>query len=526
MRRIALAETAPAGRRTTAVTAALAAILTLVLTAASLAPPAPAAGTAAPPGTADPAGDGTTAARAGQPWPGGRFDTATAGTAAYQHLRAFQRIADENGGIRSTGSPGYAASVDYAAGVLAAAGYRIRRQDVPYTDFQVDAESAEQVAPTNRRLRSLMLRYAPGTPADGFTAPLVVAPATSDTSGCAAADYDGLPVRGSIVLVRRGTCGYANQQKVVAGLGARAMLLYIDTPSPENIWRLHGFNSADYTIPVASVSEADAGLLAGDAARRPVRLRLTLRGHEVSGTTTNLLAESRGGRREHTVMAGAHLDGVTEAPALNDNASSVAALLVTAQRLAPYQHRVRNRLRFALWGAEELVVVGSDHYVAGLSQRERDDISLYLNFEMIAAPNFVRFVMDGDASDQPPGTPPGPPGSGAIEAVFRQYFDRAGLPHVTHNLRAVGSDHEAFMGAGIPVGGMNGGAFGVKTAAEAAVFGGQAGQLYDRCYHQPCDALPSINRRALDENVPGIAWVVARFAADVSDVEAGGGGTG
>lgn len=482
---------------------------------------------------AQPTGPVGTAPR-GEPWLARRLAETTTGADAYRHLRAFQRIADRSGGVRATGTPGFAASVAHAEAALAAAGYRVWRQDVPYTDFTVDAETARRVDRARRSdardgdLRVLMLRWSPSTPPEGVTAPVVIAPIGSDAAGCAAADYDGLPVRGAIVVVRRGSCGYAAQQKVVAGLGARAMLLYLPTPSRANIWRLHGFNPADYTIPVASVSQAQAEELARAAAEAPVRLHLTLRGHEVSGTTTNLFAETRGGRGDRTVMVGAHLDGVTEAPALNDNASSVGAVLAVAQRLAPYQREVRNKVRFALWGAEELVDVGSNYYVANLSDGERDDIALYLNFEMIAAPNFVRFVMDGDSSDQPPGTPPGPPGSGVIEAAFQRAFDLAGLPHTTHDLHAVGSDHEPFMAAGIPVGGMNGGALGVKTPEEAAVFGGRAGQLYDHCYHQPCDTLANINRRALDENVPGIAWVVGRFATDVADVEAaaGGGDTG
>jgi hypothetical protein len=39
------------------------------------------------------------------------------------HLEALQAVADANGGDRAAGRPGYAASVDYIAGRLEAAGY-------------------------------------------------------------------------------------------------------------------------------------------------------------------------------------------------------------------------------------------------------------------------------------------------------------------------------------------------------------------------------------------------------------------
>ena len=42
---------------------------------------------------------------------------------AMTHLQALQKIADENGGNRAAGTPGYEASVEYVAGVLRGAGF-------------------------------------------------------------------------------------------------------------------------------------------------------------------------------------------------------------------------------------------------------------------------------------------------------------------------------------------------------------------------------------------------------------------
>lgn len=44
------------------------------------------------------------------------------------HLTAFQQIADDNGGNRAAGSPGYAASADYVVDVLTTAGFDVTRQ--------------------------------------------------------------------------------------------------------------------------------------------------------------------------------------------------------------------------------------------------------------------------------------------------------------------------------------------------------------------------------------------------------------
>lgn len=355
-------------------------------------------------------------------WLADHLAKTTSGQQALAHLRVFERIADEDGGQRATATPGFAASARYVTEQLTAAGYRVKSQTVPYRQFVFDAESGRETAPHARTIRTLMLDGSPVTPKGGLTAPLVLAPVKADgTSGCTAADYDGLPVRGAIVLTPRSSCGYADQQKVIAGLGGLAMLMYLPVPDPENIYRLHVFTPSDFTIPSATISPAQAGQLSADAAQHPVTFHLELRGHVADKKTVNLFAETRGGSADHIVMAYAHLDSVPEGPGIDDNASSVAALLATAKRLAPFQNRVRDKVRFAFWGAEEQVDVGSDYYVEHLSSAERAAIDLYENFELIASPNFARFLIDGDV--------PEAPGSATVTKVFEQYFTR-GKPAV------------------------------------------------------------------------------------------------
>ena len=49
------------------------------------------------------------------------------------------------------------------------------------------------------------------------------------------------------------------------------------------------------------------------------------------------------------------------------------------------------------------------------------------------------------------------------------------------------SDYDAFVAAGIPAGGLFTGAEEIKTAEQAAKWGGTAGVAFDPCYHQACD---------------------------------------
>ena len=41
-----------------------------------------------------------------------------------KHLQALQKIADDHGGNRAAGTPGYDASVEYVVGVLSRAGFK------------------------------------------------------------------------------------------------------------------------------------------------------------------------------------------------------------------------------------------------------------------------------------------------------------------------------------------------------------------------------------------------------------------
>ena len=228
--------------------------------------------------------------------------------------------------------------------------------------------------------------------------------------------------------------------------------------------------------------------------------------------TANVLAESRTGNSNNVVMVGAHLDSVDTGPGINDNGSGVAAILETAQQMAKVNPR--NKVRFALWGAEEAGLVGSDHYVLGLSDEQRAKIALYLNFDMIGSPNYVRFVYDGDGSGFGLA---GPPGSAPIERYFTRFYANRGLAseQTEINFR---SDYAAFFDSGIPFGGLFTGAEGIKTPEQAATFGGTAGVAYDPCYHQACDTYANNSNEVLDVNSDAVAAATLTYAMNTSSV--------
>ena len=212
--------------------------------------------------------------------------------------------------------------------------------------------------------------------------------------------------------------------------------------------------------------------------------------------TSNVIAETRHGDPDNVIVVGAHLDSVGTGPGINDNGSGSATILEIAEQLRKV--KPRNKIRFIWFGAEEHGLLGSEAYVDSLPQSERDKIAAMLNFDMVGSPNFVRFVYDGDLSDSEPPEGGAPPASAEIEELFLDYFESQGL--ATEPTAFDGrSDYGPFIFAGIPAGGLFTGAEEIKTAEQAAIYGGTAGEPYDPCYHLGCDDIDNLNDTALDQ---------------------------
>ena len=139
---------------------------------------------------------------------------------------------------------------------------------------------------------------------------------------------------------------------------------------------------------------------------------------------------------------------------------------------------------------------------------------------MVASPNPVRFVYDGDGDAF--GTD-GPNGSGVVESVFLDYFASQGLPTAPTEFDGR-SDYFGFIENGIPAGGLFTGAEGIKSEEEAAIFGGTAGVAYDPCYHAACDTIANIDATVLEEMADAIAHATLTFGMTTSSVNGTGKG--
>ncbi len=169
----------------------------------------------------------------------------------------------------------------------------------------------------------------------------------------------------------------------------------------------------------------------------------------VKGMTTseNLIVDPPGAEdRPPRRLLCAHLDSFAKhakeggaAPGADDNASGCALVLETARRLA--EHGAPGDLRFGLFGAEELGMIGSAHTVAQLSRADRDALTEVWVLDQIGR----------DTRPQPTLKLEGRAGlSDPLTARAEVAAPEAGLLTVRAEYEPYGSDHMSFLDAMLP----------------------------------------------------------------------------
>jgi hypothetical protein len=153
---------------------------------------------------------------------------------AFRHLRALQDIASESGGNRAAGTLGYDRSAEYVAERLKEAGYLVHFEEFEFPFFE------ERVPPV------LLVRFPDGrqepAPAAAFrtltnsgstnvtprlravNVGLAEGPPLSSASGCKTTDFDEFE-RGSVALIRRGTCTFQTKVENARSAGAAGVVI-------------------------------------------------------------------------------------------------------------------------------------------------------------------------------------------------------------------------------------------------------------------------------------------------------------
>jgi len=156
-------------------------------------------------------------------------------------------------------------------------------------------------------------------------------------------------------------------------------------------------------------------------------------------TSWNVTAEIPGSAANpEIVMLGSHYDGHDIAQGAHDPASGAVSVIEAARVLAKYAGSMAHTVRFALWGVEEIGLIGSRLYVQQHAD-ELDNLRFYFNMDA-AGGNKPKDVV---INEWP-----------ALEALFKGWQQEMALDFMVGQSVHTFSDHFPFFTAGVPTGGM------------------------------------------------------------------------
>jgi len=424
------------------------------------------------------------------------------------HLQALQDISKNPAFSNSRSvANGYNASVDYVVNTLRLkTGWRVSVQYFPVPIYVQKAPARfELVRPVSvpfiETQEFNQLTYG-GSGIYSFSAPVYKVP----NYGCSDIDFVHFPA-GSIAIIEIGggcdawTKAYRAQLVSASAVAIHNAAGVLGVPrsraKPDN-WTIETTN---IKIPTFGISYPVAKLLSETAG---AQVFVSTNSDISIYTTSNVICETTGDSTK-VVVAGAHLDSVPEGPGIDDNGSGSATILELAIQLYQSGKKPKNMVRFVWWGAEEIGLMGSRHYVRELSKQhgEVSKIQMALNFDMVASPNYIRFVLDGNTApvatrDQ----------AVLIMNTFESYLQYLNVPYGKLDFAFGRSDFVPFADAGVPAGGLFTGADQTKTDAERAIHGGFANAILDPCYHKSCDNVDNIDFAALTDLARTAAYVV------------------
>ncbi|KAK0647987.1 peptidase family M28 [Cercophora newfieldiana] len=401
----------------------------------------------------------------------------------------LNRIANENGGNRAYGTPGYLASVDF---VLERAQIRFGRKfDTYLQEFNHTYDELLKISVTGPDGEGLPVVvspiYNPPTPTEGITAPLLNTPVDKAYgSMCWEDQWDGVNATGKLVLIRRGGCDVHTKLTHAKKNRALGVILY-NNVGPKISKPTLFAEKIDDALPVGIIPR-NIGMEWASRLDAGEDMQVTLVVDTILETrpSWNVISQTTQGDPDKVIMIGAHLDSVPEGPGINDDGTGTTALLEIMEAVEHYEGYPHS-IRFAWWGSEEGGLVGSTFYTSELTPEEADKIKYYFNYDMIGSPNPMFGVMSDNNS-----------GIGA--QLLEDYLTDAGK-EVTYRQFDNRSDYAGFVALGIP---------------STGLFTGEG--EHDPCYHQACDTIDNVDLDALTLNTKAAAHALGTLASSLEGV--------
>lgn len=357
-----------------------------------------------------------------------------------------------------------------------------------------DAETGETFA--NSKALSL------SPPVRSFVGELVSIP----NLGCEEADFETVTPpppfkkqKKRIALIERGQCPFGVKSDLAGKFGYHAVVIFDNEPKAKGGLQGTLGNPTNNTVSTIGVTyETGKTLIKNILLKKNYSLRFGMDSFVKDIWTKNIIVDTKHGDENNIVMLGAHSDSVEDGPGINDDGSGTASLLTVAKQLTHF--KINNKVRFAWWAAEEEGLVGSNFYANNLTEEENQKIRLFMDYDMMASPNYQYEIYNANNVDNPNG-------SEELRDLYIDYYKSQNLSYALVDFDGR-SDYVGFIENSIPAGGIATGAEGQNPAD---------GKPFDSCYHLLCDDVSNLAWDAFLVNTKLIAHSVATYANSLED---------
>ncbi|HSO56971.1 MAG TPA: M28 family peptidase [Paenisporosarcina sp.] len=206
-----------------------------------------------------------------------------------------------------------------------------------------------------------------------------------------------LDLTGKIVLVKRGDISFKEKMLNASAQGAAGVIYFNNAPGTI-MGSLGEANNA--FLPAVLLTQAEGEKLVKQVQDNPnTQASITIEGAKsTTNTSHNVIAtkkpsnlNSKTKAKHDIIVIGAHHDSVANAPGANDNASGTAMTLELARVFKTIPSDTE--IRFITFGAEELGLLGSNHYVNELSPNEIDRMVANFNLDMVGSKDAGKLIL-------------------------------------------------------------------------------------------------------------------------------------
>jgi Zn-dependent M28 family amino/carboxypeptidase len=345
-------------------------------------------------------------------------------------------------GSRFGGTEGERQAAEFIKAQLEAYGLKdVHLEPIEYIGWTRGEARLEIISPVHQAIPCISLPHSPPASLEGVIIDMGDgAPRDFDRR---AAEIKGKMVMNSSAVSPKGSHRWIHRgekygRSLLAGASAFIFVNHYPAFGPATGGVGH---NGEGLIPGISIGKEDGAFIQRLIKHKgEVKVRLTTTDRSQPMTSWNVIGDLPGQNHPaQLVMLGCHYDGHDISQGAEDPASGAVAVMEAARVLARYAPHLPNTVRFALWGIEEIGLLGSRAYAQAHAD-ELPGIRFYLNLDSAGAKANKRDIV---LNEWP-----------ALELLFERWRDEMALEFAIGQSVHAHSDHFPFFMAGVPTGGL------------------------------------------------------------------------